>query len=56
MNRYLILAEININGEIIIVGNSHLETFKENYEVRVKQINDVIEVFSQYNNAFFLGC
>lgn len=56
MNRYLIFGEININDQLIIIGNSHLETFKENYDVRVKQLNDVIEAFKTYENAFFLGC
>jgi len=55
MNRTAIVAETKINGEIVAIASSHLESLESNRDYRENQMSQTFSFLENYQNAMFMG-
>ncbi|KAL4506001.1 hypothetical protein ABPG72_013762 [Tetrahymena utriculariae] len=55
MNRNLLFGEIIVNNRKIAIGNTHLESLKNNDNYRREQLNIIKELLSNYDESIFMG-
>lgn len=55
MGRYLLTAEFNINGQMLLVATTHLESLRHSEKIRSVQLNEIFSLLNRSENSLLLG-
>ena len=55
MQRHVLIAEYNINGQNLLIGITHLESIRQSTRVRSVQLNEIFTLLADADNSIVMG-